>query len=185
MVDGDRNAKNEGLVAGSYTVTVEDANSFEQYSTVDVTDKNAPVISLDSLRNNVCANDANGYIKLGVSPSTGLNIIWSNGLKKTELSGLNSGIYSVRVVDSAGCTANNSFEIKSPKSLSLTSLTTSPDCDSTNGRIVVAVKGGTPIYSYNWLAQSSTTDTLLNIGAGVYELVVQDGNQYVQKLMIY
>ncbi len=175
--DGERNPSNTGLVAGSYTVTVEDANSCEQYATVDVSDKNAPDVSLDSIKHNACYSSTEGYISLGISNASLMNISWSNGARQSSISNLNSGIYSVRVVDTSGCTTVKSYEITSPDEVLLSSVLNQPDCDSTDGYIIVDVKGGTPGYTYNWLGQTSTTDSLNGVGAGRYTLVVGDAKQ--------
>ncbi|MGB0403346.1 MAG: right-handed parallel beta-helix repeat-containing protein [Salibacteraceae bacterium] len=174
---GDRNSSASGLIAGTYTITILDGNSCEQYASLDISNVGAPKISVDSIKNNLCYGAENGLISLNVQSSVPSKTTWSNGAKTNVITNLANGIYSISVKDSLGCSANKTFEINSPEAMSIEHEVISPLCDSANGNIIVFVEGGVPNYTYNWLGQSNTTDLLTNVGAGEYELVVSDLNQ--------
>ena len=59
-----------------------------------------------------------------------------------------------------------------------------PFCDQTNGVITASVTGGTPIYNYVWNTVTSTTETLNNISAGSYTLIVTDNYNCEDTLVI-
>lgn len=174
---GDRNSSASGLMAGTYTITILDGNSCEQYASLDVSNVDGPKIVVDSVKDNLCYGASDGLVALSVNSSIPSTAIWSNGSKTNSISNLSNGLYSVSIKDSLGCSSNRTFEIKSPDELTISYEVISPLCDSTNGHIIVFVEGGTPNYNYNWLGQSNTTDLLSNVGAGEYNLEVFDGNQ--------
>ena len=174
---GDRNSSASGLMAGTYTITILDGNSCEQYASLDVSNVGGPKIVVDSVKDNLCYGASDGLVALSVNSSIPSAAIWSNGSKTNSISNLSNGLYSVSIKDSLGCSSNRTFEIKSPDELTISYEVISPLCDSTNGHIIVFVEGGTPNYNYNWLGQSNTTDLLSNVGAGEYNLEVFDDNQ--------
>ena len=157
--------------AGTYTVTVSDANGCSASASLIVSE-NTFSIMLSPI-NEVCGQD-NGSIDLEISPPASYTYLWSNGATAQDLVNIPSGNYSVVVTNANNCTAsastlvgntNNSFSI-SASSLPNTS------CSSPNGSIDVSIApAGT--YSFLW-SNGATTEDLVNLTAGTYTIVVTD-----------
>ncbi len=99
------NQNPDNLPAGTYTVTVIDANGcFGIVSTV--INEPAPII-LDAVGSSVdCSNPNGGSIDLTVNGGTSpIATIWSNGSFNEDPTGLSTGLYTVTVTDLGGCTA--------------------------------------------------------------------------------
>ena len=93
--------------------------------------------------------------------------------------GLSAGVYDIRVEDSKLCFATGQITVEEPSSLSLTDTILDSATCSTGGIALVNVTGGTPNYSYLWDdGFSQTTDTAINLAAGIYKFVV--GQQWMQ-----
>lgn len=99
------------LAAGTYFVTVTDANGCTAILSNIVGQPNSLVLSV-ALTHVTCVGGADGAINLTVSGGTGpYTYDWSNdGLEfpdndPQDLSGLSAGIYTVIVTDTNGCTA--------------------------------------------------------------------------------
>jgi gliding motility-associated-like protein/uncharacterized repeat protein (TIGR01451 family) len=103
-----------GLIAGTYSVIVKDANGCATAQLSITITQPAAAISATGItvNNNNCVGCSNGSIDLtvdgGESPYT---FLWSNGATTEDLSDLAKGSYSVEIKDKNGCTANYTFEI--------------------------------------------------------------------------
>ncbi|MBI5541402.1 MAG: gliding motility-associated C-terminal domain-containing protein [Bacteroidia bacterium] len=164
------------LLAGSYTVTVRDANNCSSVSTVSVNNTGAPSVSLTASSNVSCFGGSNGSATISATGGTpGYSYLWSNGGTGTSISGVVSNSYSVTVTDALGCQASTSVNITQPTAVSATVTgNVSPLCfGGTNGTATVSASGGTPGYTYLW-SNSATTATATGLGAGSYSVTVYD-----------
>jgi SprB repeat/Secretion system C-terminal sorting domain len=96
-------------------------------------------------------------------------------------SGLAAGNYVVNIVDANGCsfTATAGVPVVEPAALQATATTTDVNCfGDDSGVIEVAASGGTGAFSYSVnQGPLSSNNTLGNLPAGNYEVVVYDANQ--------
>jgi uncharacterized protein (TIGR02145 family) len=101
-----------GLPAGYYKVTVTDSNGCSLESEVVLIEPDPILITAD-YTSRINPDSSNGYIDLNVSGGTApYNFIWSNGSTSQELTDLDTGNYSVKIIDSHGCKDSASFDIK-------------------------------------------------------------------------
>jgi uncharacterized repeat protein (TIGR01451 family) len=166
-----------GLIAGTYNVTVTDARgcTFTQSGTV-----NQPAaLSLSDTKTNVlCNGRLTGSINLTVSGGNGGYLYqWSNGQTTEDISGLGAGTYTVLVTDNKACTATRSISITEPTMINVTSLVNDVACFGTStGSVNVNVTGGTGTYSFVWSDGGPATSFRNNLAAGNYVVTVTDAN---------
>lgn len=93
-----------GLNAGTYTVTVEDANGCTSTLPVTITEPSALSVSLSQTAETCAGNDgsATAIVNGGTSP---YNYEWNTGAVTSSLTGITSGTYTVTVTDDRGCPA--------------------------------------------------------------------------------
>ncbi|NPA33534.1 MAG: S8 family serine peptidase [Chlorobi bacterium] len=164
-----------GLTAGTYIVSVTDANGCVSSDTFVVNEPSA--ISITGTVTDANCGNSNGAIDITVTGGTApYTYSWSNGATTEDLSSIPPGTYSVTVTDANGCTTTASFTVNNISNLSVTGVVTDATChgDST-GAIDITVSGGTPPYSYSW-TNGATTQDLVNIPAGAYSVTVTDAN---------
>ncbi len=167
-----------GLVAGNYTVIVTDSNGCLDSATVNVGDLGSPIITTDSLESATCNGSSDGAIYISVSGGTGpLTYSWDNGATSEDIDSLLAATYIVTVIDSVGCSSNQSVVVTEPGVVA-------PIVDSINnvtcigdatGYASVNTTGGTSPYSFTW--QNALLDT---IGTNANNITgVTEGNYMV------
>jgi len=172
------------LKAGSYSVTITDANSCNKSATIVISEPAAVLDATASTTNTKCNGSADGSINLTPSGGTsGYTYLWSNSSTSQNLTNIAAGTYSVTITDSKGCKATKSYTITEPTALSVILSTTNITCNGLkNGKTGLAVSGGTSGYSYAWTGTGSVSwrtgskDTMINLPAGTYNYVVTDAN---------
>ncbi|MCF8457796.1 MAG: T9SS type A sorting domain-containing protein [Bacteroidales bacterium] len=170
-----------GLLAGTYTVSVIDANNCTIESSFVVSQPSGLAVS-ETISNVSCYGDSTGVIALnvngGVSP---YSYAWSDGATTSTNSGLAAGFYSYTVSDANGCEELNTIEITQPTELVVTAILSDYNgynisCHGlSDGWIDVTVTGGVSPYTYSWTPSASTQD-LNNLVVGNYALIVIDAN---------
>ena len=160
-----------GLVAGTYSVVVTDANLCTTQRSVIITQPAAALATTETHVNVLCFGGNNGSINLSVSGGTPpYSYVWtaSNGgvvpagqANLQDLSGLVAGTYSVVVTDANLCTTQRSVIITQPAAaLATTETHVNVLCfGGNNGSIDLGVTGGTPPYSYVWTASNRRCGT--------------------------
>lgn len=177
--DWSTNATTQDLInipAGSYSVTVEDANGCTATATIVVTDENLPLNVSGVVINNTSCTQPNGSITVTVNPPGTYNYIWSNGASTSTISNLNPGTYSLTVTSSGSCTGTATFTVNDAAvDPVITSNVTPSVCELANGAINVSVSGGVAPYTYSW-SGGETSEDLSNIPPGSYSITVTGAN---------
>lgn len=106
---------------------------------------------------------------------------WDSGATTQDISGVNSGTYTLTVTDSRGCVISSPYTVNQPTQLSASTSAIDVACfGDLTGSVTVSPSGGTTPYSYSW--QNATTlfaqnvATLSNVEAGSYQVTVTDAN---------
>ncbi len=169
-----------GVVSGNYYVNITDMNgcSHLDYAYVD----NVSALAITSTINNAnCFGNADGAVNVtilnGTEPYT---FTWSNGATTEDITNVTSGFYSVIILDAAGCTVLDTFNIEQPTQLVLSLFSPFTNgtynissYQGTDGSITSYVNGGVSPYNYLWSTNATTPD-LNNLSAGIYIVVVSD-----------
>ncbi len=165
-----------GLSAGSYALTLTDANACTKVEEYTLSEPASALIISAAVTDASCHGSATGSIVLTVTGGTSAySYSWSNGSVEKNQSGLTTGTYEVTVTDANACTVVEEFAIAEPASdLIVTGTVYDSDClGSANGNIMLLVEGGTHPYGYSW-SNGSTEKNQLGVKAGLYEVLVSD-----------
>lgn len=162
------------LSGGTYSVTMTDANGCTATASATLTNSTPPILST-AVTHTLC-NQPNGAIDLTVVGITPFTYSWSPAAITQDISGLASGLYSVTVTDSLGCTSNTSATVNASTAPQLTLVPTPATCGNANGSIDLSVSQGTTPYTYLWNGTTTTQD-LNSLLPGMYVVVVTDANQ--------
>lgn len=193
-----------GLAAGTYQVLITDANGCTKSDSITLTEPAAlslalvPTVYVNGL-NIRCFNDSSGVIIATVAGgSQAYHYSWlgPNGFSTNlkDLIGVVAGQYCLTVTDTNGCFITQCVTLTQPNS-ALSGVLTSPllaggfnvSCNGANdGSILFSFSGGSPGFTVDWRGPngfadsaafaSASGDTLLNLYAGTYTVVMLDTN---------
>jgi gliding motility-associated-like protein len=175
-----------GLGAGTYTVFVTDANGDAQALQVVVTDllpASPTGVNAVATGNTVCIGIYNGALDITVIPAVipTWTYLWSTGATTQDISGLNSGTYTVTITYGLTCSTPYQFTVPD---LAGSPVITLPQpnngvdpstCEMANGTAGVLVSGGVMPYTYLW-SNGATTFFTQNVFAGTYTITVTGAN---------
>jgi gliding motility-associated-like protein len=165
--------------AGTYSVTVADANTPACTATATVTIQQTTQLNVSASFTGVsCFGGNNGTATANASGSVGpYNYLWAfNSSTNASVYGLAAGTYAITVTDNIGCTKTIPVTIPQPPPLSATiSGSTNVSCyGGTNGSATVVASGGTPSYSYFWTPYGGSSSTGSGLAAGTYVAHITD-----------
>ena len=181
-----------GVVAGTYSVVVTDANGCSETMSFDVAEPAAPLAIELNATDVLCNGDATGRITSSVSGGTpGYSYVWSNGATTTDVQSLVAGAYTLTITDAQGCTAFTGAVVNEPAlPLTFVPTVTDPSCyEYSDGQIVIAINGGTQPYYFNWGDQNeillnNASETLSDLPQGDYFIRVRDDNGCITEQIV-
>jgi hypothetical protein len=168
------------LMAGTYTVTVKDANNCTDIHTYSITQPALLSLALTGT-NSTCNGSDNGAIVSvvsgGVTPYT---YVWSGGQVSSSVSNRMPGTYGLTVTDARGCQTNSSTVLTEPAAIAITDVVTNIVCSGGNtGAIDIGVSGGTSPYTYSW-SNTATSQDLSSLKSANYSVTVTDNKGCVK-----
>ncbi len=167
-----------GLSAGTYTVTLTDANNCQVIKSYTITKPNPPtIIGFNNLNVN-CPGEQTGCVEVRFNlGSAAINtILWNTNDNAQRVCNLRDGQYSVTITDDNGCTATDTTSIQAVGfGVRIDSVILfDPKCPGfSDGTILIFPKGGSPPYTYilNGVPASNLNT---NLPAGRYILQLDD-----------
>ncbi|MBU0486555.1 MAG: SprB repeat-containing protein, partial [Bacteroidetes bacterium] len=166
------------LAAGTYSVTVTDANSCEFLTSETISQPLAALTASTTKIDVKCFGELTGSIDLTVADGTGpYTFLWDNAETTEDIDTLASGTYSVTVTDANSCEFLTSETISQPLA-ALTASTTKIDVKcfgELTGSIDLTVADGTGPYTFLW-DNAETTEDIDTLAAGTYSVTVTDAN---------
>jgi gliding motility-associated-like protein len=162
------------LAAGSYHVTVTDANGCTGSGSAIVSTLSAPQLSLN-ITQPTCFNGTGSAVATAAGGSAPYTIVWSTGTFSNSLNGIQPGNYSVSLTDNGGCSTSQNFSIVAPAAVTISINATLPLCAGGNASLQSTVSGGASPYSYLW-SNGSQSQNITAAASGTYSLIVTDAN---------
>ncbi len=169
---------NPDLIAGSYTVTVTDANDCEDIATYTISEP--AILTLDFTTQNIgcaTAGAATAIVTGGESPYT---YLWSNGVETADNNNLTiPDDYEVLVTDAKGCTISATTTVTGNGTIAVAE-TDHVDvlCNGeATGSFTVMATGGTGTYTYDIGNGAVADPNFTNLLAGSYQVTITDSDQ--------
>lgn len=159
----------------TYTVTGT-TNGCSNAAQVSVTVVPTPTLSVSATATAICAGQSTNINAGGATSYT-----WMPGgsnTASTSVSPATTQNYTV-TGETGGCTTTGTVDVVVYPSpiLGAAAGTDTAKCGiSTGGILGVSVTGGTPGYTYQWLPSGPNNDSLTNMPAGSYTVIVTDAN---------
>jgi uncharacterized protein (DUF2141 family) len=165
--------------AGTYNVTIIDANSCTTVQTVTLTQPASALVATVSAQTNVaCFGTATGAFTMTATGGTA-NYSFNRGTgaqASGTFSGLAAGTYAVTISDANGCAIMQTATISAPTSaVSAAINTTNTTCAGNDGTAIATPTGGVAPYSYRW-SNNTTSNSLLALGVGSVSVTITDNN---------
>jgi subtilisin-like proprotein convertase family protein len=166
-----------GLSAGTYNVTITDANNCSLNETATIQNNSGTLTqTYGNAVNEVCNNNAGSIdiqIAGGVAPYT---YLWSNGATSQDQINLSEGTYSCVITDANGCSISTPQYVVQNLSGTLAINDTDVDnevCSNGQGDIAIFISGGTAPYTFLW-SNGMTTQNIAGLTAGTYSVTLTD-----------
>lgn len=171
-----------GLLAGTYSVTVTDANSCQTSSSVTLTEPESITAIIIAQTDVFCSGNSTGSATIGATGGTApYSYLWTTLPIQTSDTAINLalGTYTVTVTDANGCFTNQQVTITEPNGI-ITAIDSQINvgCFGENtGAATITATGGTGLLSYAWdTVPVQNTLTATGLTAGIYNLTVTDEN---------
>jgi gliding motility-associated-like protein len=179
------------LIAGDYTLRIEDKNGFFIIENHVVTQPDILLITTDIEKNISCFGGNDGAIGVRISGGTApYTFNWTgNGIIQgnQNQSGLIAGTYLLEIIDENQCVSNQRYTLTEPDVVAInTVLKEDILCfGASTGVIEINVIGGIPVevssgvfdYIYNWTGPNgftSNSQNISNLFSGTYTIEVKD-----------
>ncbi len=172
------------LAAGTFFVTVTDANLCTATAQAIIGQPSTAVMVTATQSRRACWGESDGGASVSASGSNGgpFDFSWSNGQMGGGASGLATGLYTVTVTDTKGCTGTQIVVIQQLDSIEVKIAYSPPTCAGDADGIVgiVLLEGGLGMgdstqYNYLWSLPGTPNATLVSgFAAGNYNLSVTD-----------
>ena len=166
------------LCAGTYIVTVTDADGCFNTAQTTITEPTLLNSSISSFGNVSCNGSCDGFAQVDANGGTlAYTYLWSNNLGTNQsANGLCAGNYTVTVTDNNNCSSISNITITEPNPIAVVSTTVDLNCFGLcEGQANVSVSGGTAPYNYQWNDPNFTnTASVINLCAGTYSCTITD-----------
>lgn len=168
------------LDAGTYEVTVMDANDCLTAESVEIVEPEA-VVATATATDISCNGAANGFVSGAATGGTGSYTFSIDGV--TYVAGGTfsvdaAGDYTVYAQDENGCVAEAAASVAEPDAITVTSISTDGN-EVGGGTIDITVAGGTPPYTFVWSGPDgffSVDEDIADGIPGAYTVTVTDSN---------
>ena len=141
------------LLAGNYTITIQDANGCTTSGNINVPDAPAPTIGATPTVDATCNGGSDGSVAVNTNGGTGAiqysidnGTTWQAG---NSFIGLAAGNYTITIQDANGCMDTKNIIIGEPAAININTNTVTATCGNSDGSITITANGGTGAYQYS------------------------------------
>lgn len=168
---------NRNLMSGEYTLSVSDENGCEKIYDFEISEPLQLKIS-EEVNDVSCFNESDGSISVNVSGGVPpYDYSWSSNSSFSFIENLNSGSYSIEVLDANNCMEQNSYSIVEPSELVASFEIENDIISKSASNVTVVVEGGTKPYAFRWNDTNlQNTETAFGLTGGIYLCEVIDAN---------
>ncbi|MEW6467274.1 MAG: PKD domain-containing protein [Bacteroidota bacterium] len=174
---GQTNATANGLVPGSYSVTVTDANGCTAVSAVTVGNTAGVTAAIASVVNVSCSSGCNGSATASATGGNGpYGYSWTTSPAQSTATanGLCAGTYTVYITDAGNCTSTAVATITQPSPVTMASLTAPTTiCVGQSLTLTATATGGTGSFTYAW---SPSGPTVSPVTTTTYTVIATDAS---------
>jgi gliding motility-associated-like protein len=165
------------LAAGTFAITVTDANNCTGTISVTITEPTALTAS-ETHQNVDCFGNATGSIDVTATGGTGtLTFLWNDANTSEDRTNIPDGNYAVTITDANSCTTILSVTVTEPTALTATTSHTDVTCNGlNNGTITVNTSGGTPPYTFLGNPLPAGLVTIPSLAPNTYAGNITDAN---------
>jgi subtilisin-like proprotein convertase family protein len=169
-----------GLCAGTYIISVTDANNCRTTSAATITQPSA--ITAVAVGTNISCALNDGSANVSASGGTAvLTYRWTNNATTTNITGLSQGVYNVTITDASACQVIRTATVgngctATPCTMTAIVSGNNATCNGVcNGVGVATAVNNTGAINYLW-SNGSNGSTAANLCAGVYTVTATDAN---------
>ncbi len=166
------------LAAGTYIVTVTDINNCSDTASVTIINIPGPTAVITNTSEENCGNSDGTATVTATGGMPPYSYLWNTNPIQYDTTAINlaSGVYTVIVTDDNNCTDTATAIVNLIPGPVITINSTNEHCGHSDGTAIATVTGGTPPYTYLWdTYPPQNTDSITNLSAGFYTIVVSDG----------
>ncbi len=174
--DGSRSSQLHNLCAGTYVLTVTDANGCQTTLTTTFEDPLPFTATAELLQEVSCYQGSNGKVGVRIENGIAADYQWSNGATTPDQSNLSAGFYQLTVTSDLLCESTTEIEITEPEApLELDIQQVAPiSCGGeTDGQLQAVVEGPYQTLYYQW-NNGATTSGVNMLGTGQYSLQIRN-----------
>ena len=173
---GDTGPALSNLPAGSYSVTVTDANGCQDTGEATIQESPQLQVTVDGTEA-VCGagntGEATAAATGGTPPYT---YQWNTGETTESIDGLTEGTYTVSVTDAGSCTATATFTVDIIDDFTVIVAGRDVLCQGgSTGSLQLAPGGGVPPYAYLWNT-GATTNQITGLTIGTYSVTITEAS---------
>ena len=167
----------DNLSSGTYTVDVLDSDNCLKQDTVQISEPINGMMITSDINQLQCFGDSSASISITVSGGfPPYSFLWSTGDTTSSINNLSSGVYTLVVTDTNGCSETVQTTIFSPDPIDANLEKDNISCYGLNdGSASVNVQGGSFPYTINWSTNDSSF-AIENLSSGEYSFFITDHN---------
>jgi gliding motility-associated-like protein len=167
------------VIAGTYNITVTDANQCTAMNTVTIPNIAGPTTTISNIIPATCGLTDGSATAVPNGGTPLYSYLWSSIPQQINqiAQNLAPGNYTVTVSDANSCTATTNVTISETGGPAASTTSTDEICDRANGTATVVPSLGSGSYTYSWsTTPTQVGSTAINLAAGSYTVTVDDGS---------